>query len=205
LTDTSTKGLLPQLTEVLLALADSHAMLLSKVQSLRLGHADAAPSVVTFTDTRAHTHIGALAGPHSPQRIDIMAPPILDAPRALPHDQAEPTDTRSSIVTAGLDGIPDATTNQHVLLHGSESHVASPPAATAAESEPAQPHIDMAETAHTPPRHSGPLDHLDLDRLDAERSDPTGDGSEGRDYNYFDDLDARLAGLGMQNPEHNPE
>jgi hypothetical protein len=185
-------------------------MLLSKVQSLRLGHADAAPSVVTFTDTGAHTHIGALAGPHSPQRIDIMAPPILDAPRALPHDQAEPTDTRSSIVTAGFDGIPEATTNQHVLLHGSESHVASPRAAPAAESEPVQPHIDMAETAHTPPRHSGPLDHLDLDRLDldrldAERSDSTGDGSEGRDYNYFDDLDTRLAGLGVENLEHNPE
>jgi len=200
LTDTSTKGLLPQLTEVLLALADSHARLLSKVQSLRLGHTDAAPSVVTFTDTRIHAHLEPLAGAHSPQRIDIVAPPMLDAPRALPHDPAQPTDARNSIVTAEFDGIPDATTSQDVLVHGSWSHVASPPAATAAESEPAQPHIDMAGSAHTPPFHSGPLE-----RLDAERSDPMGDASEGRDYNYFDDLDTRLAGLGVQNPEHNPE
>jgi hypothetical protein len=200
LTDTSTKGLLPQLTEVLLALADSHAMLLSKVQSLRLEYMDASPSVVTFTDTRMHAHVESFAGAHSPQRIDITSPPILDAPRALSHDQAEPTDTRSSIVTAEFDGIPDATTNQHVLMHGSASHVASPPAATAAESEPAQPLSEMAGSAHTPPPHSGPLD-----RLDAEGSDPAGDASEGRDYNYFDDLDVRLAGLGVQNPENNPE
>ena len=200
MTDTSTKGLLPQLTEVFLALAESHAMLLSKVQSLRLGHTDAAPSVLTFTETRMHAHVESFAVAHSPQRIDIVAPPMLDLPNAHPHGQGEPTTARSSIVTADIDGIPDAMTNQHVLVHGSGSHVAPPPAATAAESEPAQPHIDVAVSAHTPPPHSDALE-----RLAADRSDPTGDASEGRDYNYFDELDARLAGLRVQNPEHNPE
>jgi hypothetical protein len=190
LTDTSTKGLFPQLTEVLFALADSHARLLSKVQGLRLEQTGSAPSVLSFSDTPTHALIEPLAGAHLSQRIDMTTSPISDPPRQLPIDQTEPIDEPSRMVAAQFDSIADTKANQHVQEHGPESVVAS------GESEPPQSHIDMAGSAHTPP-HSGPLD-----RFETVEADPTRETSAERDYNFFDDLDTRLSGLGDQSPDH---
>ena len=195
LTDTSTKGLFPQLTEVLFALADSHARLLSKVQGLRLEQTGSAPSVVSFSDTPTHALIEPLARAHLSQRIDITTSPISVPPRQLPIDQTEPIDGPSRIVAVQFDPMPDTKANQHVQEHGPESGVASPIAAPAGESEPSQPHSDMAGSAHTPP-HSGTPD-----RFETVGADPTLDTSAGRDYNFFDDLDTRLAGLEDQRPD----
>ena len=53
MTDISSKGLLPQLTDVLHALTDSHELLLLKLQSVRLEHMNVVPSATGCLITRA--------------------------------------------------------------------------------------------------------------------------------------------------------
>jgi hypothetical protein len=94
---------------------------------------------------------------------------------------------------------PNAATNLLIEYDGSASHHTLPTASTAAVGELAQPHTEIAGSVHGAP-HSGPLDGP-LDRPGTERLDPPIDAAERRDYNFFDDLDARLAGLEGHGPE----
>lgn len=191
MTDTSTKGLLPQLTEVLYALTESHTKLLGKVQCLRVQHAHPAPSAwnITKEPTLALTSDSAIA--HVPQPIERFTSPALEALRPHPIDQAEFASVPNATAPSGSEEVPDTATRQDVEADGAESKV--PPATTTAAE--AEWRTEEFGSVHAP-------DHAATqDRLGPERSDLSGDAFDGRNYNFFDDLDARLAGLGDESPE----
>jgi hypothetical protein len=190
LTDASTKGLFPQLTDVLYALAESHAMLLSKVRGLRLEQPNSAPSVSHLMEASANRLIGLSEVLRLPELVDVKASPMLEASRTIPIDEAEPGVILISSVGSEFDRLPEATTKSDIEVQGADSRDTQLRSSTS-EGEPTQGQIDTVGSAHAPNQP----DPFDGAQSHAERAE-----SEGRNYNYFDELDARLAGLGDQDP-----
>jgi hypothetical protein len=81
-TDASTKGLFPQLTDVLHALTESHARLLSKVVSLRVEQTTGALRVVNVNAASAYASIGEPTDLRPPQVVERF--PLMSS-IPLPH------------------------------------------------------------------------------------------------------------------------
>jgi hypothetical protein len=140
-TDFSSKGLLPQLTDVLHALGSSQALLLSKIQRVRVERSETEEMGRYFRSIDGVEPVPQLHG-------DV------------------PTVVQTS-------GIPEP------LSHGNEPHVATPsaPVFTRLPDEGlAAPTREMMTT------ESGPTADAGADQ-------------ENRNYNFFDELDDKLAGL----------
>ncbi len=192
LTDTSTRGLLPQLTDVLYALAESHAMLLRKVRSIRFEYSEATSSVVSFAEDSTDALIVPSTDSGQLQLVDATSWPIMEATTATRTDRAEPTASRIGIVSSEVDRVPQAATPRDVDVRGVDGRVAPADAATA-DSQRSEMNAKGSTQTSSQPDGSH--------RFEAEQSHPLAAESEGRNYNFFDDLDARLAGLGEQEPE----
>ncbi len=185
MTDTSAKGLLPQLTEVLYALSDSHELLLRKLQSVRLEHMggdhlsiEESPRAQALAD----------AEQRGPALVEMTIDATTDASRASPSDeigettQLTPTwlgptefDSSSGVTAESVTGQidtsvpPGSVTEADVLVPSHERDAA----ATSQAPIPTEP-----STAHSDPPAAEPTQ---------------------RNYNFFDDLDVRLTSL--TNPE----
>jgi hypothetical protein len=159
-TDASTKGLFPQLTEVLHALTNSHVLLLNTIQTVRLEHISAVyPVVGSFgegSDAQIHEYVD--------YESEI---------NALPSQAALPEFGRDSRLSVAGTEVADQT-------------VTSPSSASAEIVTP-QGEVVAPVSERTP---------LFSDATECQRVDPTDAESENRNYNFFDELDARLAGLG---------
>ena len=183
-TETSTKGLLPQLTDVLNALTESHVMLLRKVQCLRLEHTNSALSVVSLPEG----YPDALFGPTTDWRpsslVDVTTSTMLAAPTATPLDEVEQTPSPSEIASSQFDRIW-STAARHDEGQGVDQEVTSPTPATAeGTSTQRQTDTGVGLEQQTPRR---------LDQLEGQQTQPTHTKSDRRNYNFFDELDARLA------------
>ena len=101
-TRTSSTGLLPQLTEVLHALCDSHELLLLKLQSVRLEHISI---VASGTEEFPHTEFLAFVNP-GPPAVDTKTRTANDVHRALPIDVIELSTEPSStlLISPATDG-----------------------------------------------------------------------------------------------------
>ena len=144
MTEVSTKGLLPQLTDVLHALTGSHALLLSTIQSVRVGHISAvAPAMEVIGEADAPSREIAAAWSDTSRHPAVAATDVAD-------------------------------------------DVAPSPSPASAESVPSD--VDSVAAV----RRNDPTPR---EEREAQSVDPGGVESESRNYNFFDELDARLAGL----------
>ena len=82
--DISSKGLLPQLTDLLHALTESHELLLSKVQSVRLGHMNVVPSAIGDSPRSPFL---AFVDPRPSALVDTKTGTTVNAHRASPIEE----------------------------------------------------------------------------------------------------------------------
>lgn len=183
----SSKGLLPQLTYVLHALTDSHELLLCKVRSVRLEHMSTVPLVL---EAFPHAQFVDFVDSCPLRRVETTTGTAKDTHRAFSFDEVD-TSTGSTKPASS-----DSDLSPGLVAASAESTYREPPAPSCASSctstEVVTPDHDMdtgvrAETP-TPPRE--PTTAL---------ADQTGADSASCNYNFFDELDARLAHL--ENPE----
>jgi hypothetical protein len=175
-TDVSSKGLIPQLTDVLYALTDSHERLLFKLQALRRVHdsagsmvVDQTPSSVFFRGTVDQTDgahhevllngLGRTNGSDPPSLMELESRPALADELASADKIArdEPATQRDP------ESVSPTDTQSQVVGTQRESESTPPP--------------DPSITGVLPP---------------ATHAAPTNGASADRDYNFFDELDARL-------------
>jgi hypothetical protein len=176
--DISSKGLLPQLTDVLHALTDSHELLLFKLQSVRLGHLNAVP-----LEIEAFPHAEFL------DFVDTRQSALADTKTGATHDvHRNPADTiESSTEATGRPFIASDVSPRFAAAaaQADPETSAQPPATT--EAVTPRVDIDAAVPAQAPTPPEWPL---------AVQSDSNGSESAKDSYNFFDELDARLADLG---------
>jgi hypothetical protein len=184
-TEASTRGLFPQLTDVLHALTESHAMLLSKVQSLRDEHTNDALPVVNVMAGSADTSIGKPVDLRPPPAVEAeTSPSSLEEPRAIPVYELSSSSSPSEITASVIDLTPHAAANDYADRDPDRLVTSARPIS----GEIASPRDRMDPVVST-------QTHPQADRLEAVVSEPTHAESENRNYNFFDELDARLAGL----------
>ena len=176
MTEGSSKGLLPQLTDVLHALADSQELLLCKLRSVRLEREVAVGWDVDLEE------------PH---------PEFLEVVDQRPSAVVEPLPATASLVRK-VTPVLEIEGTDAVNAHGAGLVVTAPGRAPLARDDaPPEEMEDVHTPASAPPQgvHSVlGAQPSDTDSLRAE------DEAANRNYNYFDDLDARLAHLGDDEP-----
>ena len=177
-TDASTKGLLPQLTDVLHALTDSHALLLSKIQSVRLKHISVMYPEMELLRETSDVELDTYVDVRKRSRVDTGTWPMSEMRGPLLINEVDSNRTAS-----GFESSP-----------GFVVAAAEPPDQIATSPSPASAGIVNSSgdsiagfSSQTP---------LFSDGDDAQPGDSTGNEWENRSYNFFDELDARLAGLG---------
>ena len=174
--DVSSKGLLPQLIDLLYAFAEGQKLLASKVRDARVEHTRHSTSLVeSQNDSFDDSIILGIASPNA----SITTPKsstdngVCDkgrtSPKAFSNDS--PPEPNMGVITTPVSAmVPE------------ERSSSDPPAATVTHAGPAGD--PSSET------------HVQTDRLGAARIDGEATAAPlNRDYNFFDELDTRLAGL----------
>jgi len=187
--DISCKGLLPQLTDLLHALTESHELLLSKVQSVRLGHMNVVHSA---SSDSPYSPFLAFVDPRPSALVDTKTGTTVNAHRASPIEEIveiKPSMEPSRLVPCGSDVSADFVAAGAQLTHPGT------PGPSAESTYVVKLRHDM--DAAIPVPTSTPESPVDV------RPDPMGAESEDRNYNFFDELDAKLADLEM--PESGSE
>jgi len=183
-TDTSSTAVLPQLTDLLRALTDSQELLLLRVRSVR--HLSTVPLVV-----EEDPKLKPL------QSVDLLLPAPVAATTATTKDEqrADPVDQiesstgahRLTLSEPDMNSSLAATTTSQVTYQ--ETPV-STHAATEMFVSPREADVALPTQAPTAPE-SGSIRHVDA----------TDANSVNRNYNFFDELDAKLARLEDQQSE----
>jgi hypothetical protein len=170
-------GLLPQLVDVLQALAESQQLL---------------------TDRIRRAHLELVGGPSSRVEESWQAPPLDRESAAIPlvvtgpipaGDMREPFARDSSELSIESTGVPSNSASNRGIEVGSitfnDQEMAAPPnTQTKATTSFAEPEANPSATPNQP------------NDLRTTRRDEPSTKHEDRSYNFFDELDARLAGLG---------
>jgi len=179
-TETSSKGLLPQLTDMLYALTDSHELLLLKLQTVRLEHIGGGHLAIEESQ-RAQTL--AIAEPRPPALVEMKVDATNDADRTSAIDEIEVSTEPTPI---WFDSSSAVTTGS-ALSHSSTSA----PSRSVTEAEVAIPSHDIiaATSIQTP---------IPTDPSVGHSGSPAAESAD-RNYNFFDELDLRLTSLA--NPE----
>ena len=115
--DISSKGLLPQLTDLLHALTESHELLSSKVQSVRLGHMNVVSS--TSSDS-PHSPFLAFVDPRPSALVDTNTGTTVNAHRASPIEEIveiKPSTEPSRLAPCGSDVSADFVAAGAQLTH----------------------------------------------------------------------------------------
>lgn len=162
MTDFSSKDLLPQLTDVLEALADSHGRLLLKIQGLRAEHVGAATGGLPARGPEARRGPAPSEGTHS------------EAPDSLRHTRTD------------IEGDPGMQTPPFAARQ-TEQQTLTPIEALAAGGDQRE-----SGRGQSPTTTVGPIPTRHADEVEAESVD--------RNYNFFDELDDRLARLDQDPP-----
>jgi hypothetical protein len=188
-TDFSSKGLLPQLTDVLEAFAESHERLLWRVRELRAEYSPAeASGVGDFSSRSGDSHIlgnpALSAGTDTPTtRTQAESPPPLDA------SEASPESPRHASTDIGVDrGVETPAFGVQLTEERTPASVDAT-AAGRSQQEPAGGQAPATSVEPIPTQHA--------DQVEAESAD--------RDYNFFDELDDRLARLDQDPPSEPSE
>lgn len=184
--DISSKGLLPQLTDLLHALAESHELLLSKVQTVRLGHIDV---VHPASSDSPHGPFLGFVDPRPSALVDTKTSTTVHAHRASPIEEIvdiKPSTEPTRLASCGPDVGADFVAEGAQLTH------AGTPGPSVESTDVVTLRHDM--DAGIPVSTSTPEPPVDV------HPDPMGADPEDRNYNFFDELDAKLAHLDMPEP-----
>ena len=182
----SPEGLLSQLTAVLHELAGSHELLLRKIRGVRLEHPDADPWAI---EDLQHANFVDAAGPHSLPFVDM---PVGESNRAL---HASPLAAHA----LATDEIEEADESPHPEFL-----------------DPLDRPIDTKNILPNHAQHSLTVDQVGTadrvahretlrssDSVEAGHTDHSDPNSTDRNYDFFEELDARLAHL-VVSPEPDP-
>jgi hypothetical protein len=192
--DVSSKGLLPQLTDVLHALTESQELLFLKLQSVRRQNMSVVPLVIEELPPPAQ--FIELHNPRPAVLVDTKTGTTKDAYQVPPTEQVDEVESRSErgwLASSEPDrhsSEPD-THSSIAAASGLITHSVTPaPLPTRREVVT----VDRPKGAALAAGESAPPDlpqTVDADLAGAE--------STNHDYNFFDDLDATLASL--KNPD----
>jgi hypothetical protein len=188
-TDVSSKGLLPQLTDVLYALTESHERLLFKLQALRRVHNDGPIGSGVLQSFRLGSTAAALPDLAERRTPDPLAE-MVDTANGARGDLSVDALTSNGVGTPILTEFDVRPAVGYGPEPQSEGE-ATPPPPPASEAVGRQLGTDRAAPPDLLPRPEG---------IQVELSGPTEEGSADRNYNFFDELDARLTHI--QDPEH---
>ena len=182
MTEISSQGLLPQLTDVLHVLTDSHELLRLKLQSVRLEYTNTEVSPRAQSRDEVDPRPAALGDPTTDTTSAVRQPFKIDEiePGAAPGGSASSeSDVRASFVAAST-----------------QSHMETP-AQPLPPPEVVTPRGDVDDVLHAelPTPGERPL----AAPADQSPADPTGAERANHNYNFFDELDARLGQL--QDPD----
>jgi hypothetical protein len=171
--DVSPKGLLPQLTDVMYALTESQKLLVGKLQRMRLEHPDDFPSVIVeethMEDSDSlDEQLGLVVSTTATPRLPIQA------------QQSIAVDAREPNLRTASESNPGFT-----MMAARLPHETPAPSSTATTGEATFEDVQDADSADVTPPTGTP----------AVPPDPTETTPANRHYNFFDDLDARLAHL----------
>jgi hypothetical protein len=187
----SSKGLLPQLTDVLEALADSQQRLLVKIQDVRLQQARASTEIARDIPASAQQLGGAADLLTTTTPLVTTTAPQSDAAlaRGVHEREVAPTPSPRDTLTAKT----DAGWNADVGLEPRE--LLEQPTMEPAEYRTVEPSDSSAvqdeQTELAPHETWEPAGGSTLTPL----VDEVGTESANRNYNFFDELDDRLAAL----------
>ena len=187
-TEVSTKGLLPQLTDVLHALTGSHSLLLGTIQSVRLEHISAVVSVV---EKSRECSDGAPCGDVDAgwaSSVERTTSRRLETAGPVPLDEVESSASSSRNDSGEFDTSPEPA----VTATDVSDEVATLPSPASAEIGPSDRNSVAAVLRQDP----SVLRQDPSQREEHEAPEVRGVAeSENRNYNFFDELDTRLAGL----------
>jgi len=186
--EASSKGLLPQLTDVLHALTGSHALLLSTLQSVRLEHMCLVAPVVGLIGEPSDRAPGDDVIVGWPSRFETTTSHTSEAAEAI--DEAEPGASWSQIAAVDSD-----TGTEPVVAATDVADVVATLLSPASAEMVCHIGDSGAVVSRQPP---SPREKREPEGVSAGGAD-----SEDRNYNFFDELDARLAGLGDAGPAGN--
>ena len=185
-TEMSSKGALPQLTDVLHALTESHELLLSKLQSVQLERASVVPILV---EEFPHAHFQDFVDPLLPTHVDAKIDATNDVHREFRVDQISESDSSTEqirLASSESDVSPGLAAASPQVTHSEAS--AQSRISVEVVTPGCDMHADVPAEGPTPPEWPRDL-----------HTDQTGADSANRNYNFFDELDATLAHL--KNPE----
>ncbi len=191
MTDISSKGLLPQLTDVLHVFTDSHQLLLCKVRSVRLEHMSSWPLAV---EKSLHTQFADFVDSCPLALVATKTGTRNDTYRAFGVDRTETGKGPSSPASSDSDLSADLAPASAEVTHPKAPVHWCTSTGTSTEIVTPRHDTDAAIPTQAPTPPEGPTSAL-ADTNSAE--------SANRNYNFFDDLDMRLAAL--NNPESGSE
>jgi len=174
--EASSKGLLPELVDVLRALTDSQTLLAQRVRRACLEYQGGGSPLVN------ERLPGQALDPSRQSRVLVAANPKPRSNQGEQPDQSVQATTSSAFDTAA------STTHQGIgaaTVNADRIEAPTPPSQTSGAATASVDHPD------TRPRETA----LRPDWPESTRREDTGRPAATRDYNFFDELDAELAGL----------
>jgi hypothetical protein len=174
-TDISSKGLLPQLIDVLHALAEGQELLSRKVRNARLEHND---HMTLFVQTCRQSEFSDFAGPRP--FVGNGPTTSIGTLRGHPSDNVELGAGPTSIESFSNGSSPESIGSSAVSASATVPEAASP------SNPPAASVTHAGAAPETPAR---------TDWLNSVPPGETTTAPLNRDYNFFDALDAKLADL----------
>ena len=199
MTSTSTRGLLPELTEVLHALTDAQRLLVLKLRGVRLEYENDG-FVATHSDFPQQAIVREFAEFTGARLMKAGSPcAVLDVrPAPCEHDaKASTGGLPLALLDVEVDQSETAVTSPTSVVVASEVREAAPAAVIDVPPAEATAHLSEAQCPEREPDGAAPVTPPLGDRTVVREAAAPAAVSDRR-YNFFDDLDANVDRLGRR-------
>ena len=199
MTSTSTRGLLPELTEVLHALTDAQRLLVLKLRGVRLEYENDS-FVATHSDFPQQAIVREFAEFTGARLMKAGSPcAVLDVrPAPCAHDaKASTGGLPLALLDVEVDQSETAVTSPTSVVVASEVREAAPAAVIDVPPAEATAHLSEAQCPEREPDGAAPVTPQLGDRTVVREAAAPAAVSDRR-YNFFDDLDANVDRLGRR-------
>ena len=199
MTSTSTRGLLPELTEVLHALTDAQRLLVLKLRGVRLEYENDG-FVATHSDFPQQAIVREFAEFTGARLMKAGSPcAVLDVrPAPCAHDaKASTGGLPLALLDVEVDQSETAVTSPTSVVVASEVREAAPAAVIDVPPAEATAHLSEAQCPEREPDGAAPVTPPLGDRTVVREAAAPAAVSDRR-YNFFDDLDANVDRLGRR-------